>query len=195
MVVMVMILFTCGELVLVLWEVGPILWNGYGISGQNDVALLKGSGMSAGLHFTNLILDTNCCSITASILDQRLNMLNKRNSSQRTKVFSRQGMVHMTALLKTVDGVERRPNFVNFEESRKNGETAGWKSFTVRCGETPFEVGGGGSCKNSEGLLMCDDLIEIVECIWVNIWCLLHWIWSQNCRSILPLRAWRPTCE
>ena len=47
MVVMVMILFTCGELVLVLWEVGPILWNGYGISGQNDVALLKGSGMSA----------------------------------------------------------------------------------------------------------------------------------------------------
>ena len=34
--------FTCGELVLVLWGVGPILGNGYGFQRQNDVtALLK----------------------------------------------------------------------------------------------------------------------------------------------------------
>lgn len=30
----------------------------------------------------------------------------------------------------------------------------------------------GRTCENSEGLFMCDDPIEIVECIWVNIWCI-----------------------
>ena len=70
MVVMLTIFFTCGELVLVLWGAGPVLRNVYGIYGQNDVALLKGSEMSAGLHFRNLILNINCCRITASILDQ-----------------------------------------------------------------------------------------------------------------------------
>ena len=121
--------------------------------------------MSAGLHFRNLILNTNCCRITASILDQRLNMLNNRNSSRRTEIISRQGMFYMTILSKTADGVDRRPNFVNFEESRKNGETTGCKSFRARCGETPFEVGGGEPCKNSWVLFMCDDHIETVECI------------------------------
>ena len=59
MVVMLMIFFTCGELVLVLWGVGPVLRNGYRTYGQNDVALLKGSEMSAGLHFNKLLQD-NC---------------------------------------------------------------------------------------------------------------------------------------
>ena len=35
MVVMLMIFFTCDELVLVLWGVGPILRKGCGIWGQN----------------------------------------------------------------------------------------------------------------------------------------------------------------
>ena len=25
--------------------------------------------------------------------------------------------------------------------------------------------------------------IDTVECIWVNIWCMLDWIWSQNSRN------------
>ena len=129
MVVMLTIFFTCGELVLVLWGVGPVLRNGYGIYGQNDVTLLKGNEISAGLHFRNSILNTNCCRIAASILDQRLNMLNNRNSSQRTEIISGQGMVYMTALLKTVDGVDRRPNFVNFEESRKKRADNRMKKF------------------------------------------------------------------
>ena len=48
------VFFTYG-MVLVLWGVGPILENGYGILGQNYVALLQGSTISAGLHSRNLI--------------------------------------------------------------------------------------------------------------------------------------------
>ena len=42
--------------VLVLLEVGAILGNGYGIQGQNDIALLYGSVMPARFHYRNLIL-------------------------------------------------------------------------------------------------------------------------------------------
>ena len=44
------------SMVLVLWAVNAILGNGYGIQGQNYVALLQGSEMTAGFHFRNLIL-------------------------------------------------------------------------------------------------------------------------------------------
>ena len=44
------------SMVLVLWEVAAIPGNGYGIQGQNCVALLQGSEMSAGVHSRNLIL-------------------------------------------------------------------------------------------------------------------------------------------
>ena len=49
-----MFLHAC--MVLVLWKVGDILENGYGILGQNYVALLQGSGMAARFHSRNLIL-------------------------------------------------------------------------------------------------------------------------------------------
>ena len=39
---------------------------------------------------------------------------------------------------------------------------------------------------NFVGLLICDGLIETVKYIWVNIWCILGWIFSQNCRNSLP---------
>ena len=42
--------------VLVLWEVAAILGNGYGIEGQNYVALLQGSEMPAGFQHRNLVL-------------------------------------------------------------------------------------------------------------------------------------------
>ena len=38
-------------------------------------------------------------------------------------------------------------------------------------------------------MYMCDGPIEIVKCIWVNIWCMLDWIWSQNCRNTLLLNT------
>ena len=56
-------------------------------------------------------------------------MLNKRNSSRRTEIISQQGMVYMAALLKTVDGVDMRPNFDNFEESRKKQGDSRMKKF------------------------------------------------------------------
>ena len=40
-------------MLLVLWGVGVILGNGYGIQGQNCVALLQGSEMSVGLYSRN----------------------------------------------------------------------------------------------------------------------------------------------
>ena len=46
------------SMVLVQWVVGAILGNGYGIQGQNDVALLQGSEITAGFHYRNWILDT-----------------------------------------------------------------------------------------------------------------------------------------
>ena len=54
-------LLQCSELVL--WGVCCILRNEYGIYGQNYVALLKESKMSAGLHSGNLILVIECCRI------------------------------------------------------------------------------------------------------------------------------------
>ena len=46
-------------MVLVLWGVG-VIWTGYEIQGQNYVALLQGSEMSAGFHSRNLILGIEC---------------------------------------------------------------------------------------------------------------------------------------
>ena len=46
------------SMVLVQWGAGAILENGYRIQGQNYVALLQGSEMSAGFHYWNLILGT-----------------------------------------------------------------------------------------------------------------------------------------
>ena len=37
-------------------------------------------------------------------------------------------------------------------------------------------VWGGVVCENPVGLSMYDGSIETVEYIWVNIWCMLHWI-------------------
>ena len=42
---------------LVLWGVGAILGNGYGIQGQAYVALLQGSEITAGFYCRNWILD------------------------------------------------------------------------------------------------------------------------------------------
>ena len=36
---------------------------------------------------------------------------------------------------------------------------------------------------------MRDGLIETVEGILVNIWCMLDRIWSQNCRNLLLLHT------
>ena len=42
---------------------------------------------------------------------------------------------------------------------------------------------------NSVNLSMRYCPIETVKYIWVNIWCILDWILSQNCRNTLPLHA------
>ena len=44
------------SMVLLLWGVDAILWDGYGIYRQNYVVLLKGSEMSAGFYCRDLIL-------------------------------------------------------------------------------------------------------------------------------------------
>ena len=45
------------SMALVPWGVGAILGNEYGIQGQNYVALLQGSEITAGFHYWNWILD------------------------------------------------------------------------------------------------------------------------------------------
>ena len=54
----------------------------------------------------------------------------------------------------------------------------------MKCGETLFEVGARGHCV---GLLMYDGAMKTVEYIWVHIWCMLHWVLSQNSRNTLPV--------
>ena len=44
-------------------------------------------------------------------------------------------------------------------------------------------------CYNCVGFSMSDCPIETVKYIWVNIWCMLGWILSQNCRNTLPLHT------
>ena len=39
------------------------------------------------------------------------------------------------------------------------------------------------------GLSMCDGPKETVKYIRVNMWCMLDWIFSQNCRNSLPLHT------
>ena len=53
--VVLLAFFTQG-MALVLWEVGAFPGNGYGIQGQNYVALLQQNEMSTGFHYGNLIL-------------------------------------------------------------------------------------------------------------------------------------------
>ena len=57
------------SMVLVLWWVGAIPGNGYGIAGQNYTALLQGSEMSAVFHCTifnyTLILGVQCFKLIA----------------------------------------------------------------------------------------------------------------------------------
>ena len=57
---MIGLIFHMVNMVLVLWEDAAILGSGYGIQGQNYVALLQGSEMSAGFHSRNLILGIEC---------------------------------------------------------------------------------------------------------------------------------------
>ena len=45
------------------------------------------------------------------------------------------------------------------------------------------------ACENPVGFSMCDCPIETVKYIWVNIWCMLDWILSQNCRNTTSLDA------
>ena len=46
-----------------------------------------------------------------------------------------------------------------------------------------------GFCENLVGLSMSDGPIETVKYIWINIWCMLDWILSQNCRNTRPLHT------
>ena len=50
-------------------------------------------------------------------------------------------------------------------------------------------ISGGRACERPVGLSMYHGPIEFVEYSWVNIWCMLDWILSQNYRNTLPLHA------
>ena len=67
---------------------------------------------------------------------------------------------------------------------KKNGEATEERGSIVKCGETLSERGGG-ACENPVGLSMYDGPMETAEYIWVNIWCMLDWILSQNCKNTL----------
>ena len=56
MVVLLMLHSPMMSMVLVLWDGGAILGNGYGIQGQNYVALRQGSRMPVGFLSKNLII-------------------------------------------------------------------------------------------------------------------------------------------
>ena len=45
------------------------------------------------------------------------------------------------------------------------------------------------ACENRMWVSMCGSPIENVTYIWVNIWFMLDWISSQNCKNTLPLHT------
>ena len=47
------------------------------------------------------------------------------------------------------------------------------RGFIVKFGDLCLREGGRRVCENPKGLSMYDGLIETVEYIWVNIWCML----------------------
>ena len=53
---MVLLAFFAHGVILVLWGVGAILGNGYGIQRQNYVAMFQRSEILAGFHYGNLML-------------------------------------------------------------------------------------------------------------------------------------------
>ena len=58
--VVLLMFFTHGEYGFSSLGVGAILGNGYWTQGQNHVALLQGSEISAGFHYGNMILGIQC---------------------------------------------------------------------------------------------------------------------------------------
>ena len=46
----------------------------------------------------------------------------------------------------------------------------------LRCGERPLEVRGSRVCETRLRLPMKDGAMKTVECMWVDIWCMLDWI-------------------
>ena len=64
-----------------------------------------------------------------------------------------------------------------------------WRIFIGRfkCGKMGWPSKEEFLCKSFCVLSMCDGPMVTVGWIWVNIWCMLHWIFPQNCRNSLPL--------
>ena len=56
--------FCTVSMVMVLWQVNPILENVCGIQGQNYVAWLQGSEIPVVFHYRNLILGIYCFRLT-----------------------------------------------------------------------------------------------------------------------------------
>ena len=65
--------------------------------------------------------------------------------------------------------------FNGFNEGMISGE-AKMRGFMVRCGKRPFAVRGSGVCEIPVRLPMNDGAMKTVECMWVDIWCMLDWI-------------------
>ena len=66
--------------------------------------------------------------------------------------------------------------FNGFNEGIIGGE-AETRGFMVRCGERPFAVRG--NPREAEipvKLPMNDGAMKTVECIWIDIWCMLDWV-------------------
>ena len=72
-----------------------------------------------------------------------------------------------------IDGSDRRPNFVLFVVC-SGLIVGGW---VVLGWSRKSHLG------SAEIMYMCDAPIDIVECIWVNLWCMVDWIWSQNSKN------------
>ena len=75
--------------------------------------------------------------------------------------------------------------FNYFEGSNKGivGREAEMRGSMIKCGERPLE---GGGCEILVRLPMDYGAMETVEYMGVDIWCLLGWIMSQDCRNEFP---------
>ena len=75
---------------LVVWGVGAILENRYGIQGQNYVSQPRGSKMTAVFHFRNLMLGISFILITLNVISS-LMVSKSKFKSCRPRSFPRMG--------------------------------------------------------------------------------------------------------
>ena len=86
-----------------------VLWNGYGIQGQNYIALLQGSGMPEGFLYINLILGI-CFRLLILNIFHWCNGYQIRVQIQWSEIVSREGKIRTLLFISDIVNLISKPS-------------------------------------------------------------------------------------